>query len=73
MHTARTTAGGGRARDRLTFVTVPYRLDTAPGSDVCEVAYYVAANARGDDALYREQDCTPDGEPLNGETLPSAS
>ena len=60
---------GGRARDRLTFVTVPYRLDTAPGSDVCEVAYYVAANARGDAALYREQDCTPDGEPLNGETL----
>ena len=60
---------GGQARDRLTFVTVPYRLDTAPGSDVCEVGYYVAANAQGAAALYREQDCTPDGEPLNGETL----
>lgn len=60
---------GGQARDRLTFLTVPYRLDTAPGNDVCEVAYYIGDNSQGGSALYREQDCTPDGEPLNGETL----
>ena len=60
---------GGYARDRLTFVTVPYRLITVPGGDVCEVAYYIGANAQGAAALYREQDCTPDGEPLNGDTL----
>jgi prepilin-type N-terminal cleavage/methylation domain-containing protein len=60
---------GGQARDRLTFVTAPYRPDTAPGSGLCEVAYYIGANSQGGAALYREQDCTPDGEPLNGETL----
>ena len=60
---------GDHARDRLTFVTVPYRPDAAPGSDVCEVAYYIGANAQGAAALYREQDCTPDGEPLNGDTV----
>ena len=60
---------GDYARDRLTFVTVPYRPATAPGSDVCEVAYYIGANALGAAALYREQDCTPDGEPLNGDTI----
>ena len=60
---------GDYARDRLTFVTVPYRLDAAPGSDVCEIAYYIGANAQGTASLYREQDCTPDGEPLNGDTM----
>ena len=60
---------GNYARDRLTFVTVPYRPSAAPGSDVCEIAYYVGANAQGAAALYREQDCTPDGEPLNGDTM----
>lgn len=60
---------GNYARDRLTFITVPYRLDVAPGSDVCEVAYYVGANAQGTAGLYREQDCTPDGEPLNGDIM----
>lgn len=60
---------GDYARDRLTFVTVPYRPGTTPGSDVCEVAYYISANAQGAAALYREQDCTPDGEPLNGEAM----
>lgn len=60
---------GDYARDRLTFVTVPYRPSTAPGSDVCEVAYYISANAQGTAALYREQDCTPDGEPLNGHVI----
>ena len=60
---------GDYARDRLTFVTVPYRPSTAPGSGVCEVAYYIGANAQGTAALYREQDCTPDGEPLNGDTM----
>ena len=60
---------GRQARDRLNFVTVPYRPDTAPGSGICEVSYYVAANSLGGSALYREEDCTPDGEPLNGETL----
>ena len=60
---------GGQARDRLNFVTVPYRADTAPGSGICEVSYYIAANSQDEGALYREEDCTPDGEPLNGETL----
>ena len=60
---------GDHARDRLTFVTVPYRPASAPGSDVCEIAYYIGANAQGAAALYREQDCTPDGEPLNGDTM----
>ena len=60
---------GNQARDRLTFVTVPYRPDTAPGSGMCEVAYFIGDNSQGMAALYREQDCTPDGEPLNGETL----
>ena len=60
---------GSQARDRLTFVTVPYRPDTEPGSGLCEVAYYIGDNSQGGVALYREQDCTPDGEPLNGETL----
>ena len=60
---------GDYARDRLTFVTVPYRSAAAPGSDVCEVSYYIGANAQGAAALYREQDCTPDGEPLNGDTV----
>ncbi len=60
---------GDYARDRLTFVTVPYRSSAAPGSDVCEVAYYIGANTQGATALYREQDCEPDGEPLNGDTL----
>ena len=48
---------------------MPYRPDTAPGSGMCEVSYYIAANSQGAAALYREQDCTPDGEALNGETL----
>ena len=60
---------GDYDRDSLTFVTVPYRSDAAPGSDVCEVAYYVSANTQGTATLYREQDCTPDGEPLNGDTM----
>ena len=60
---------GDHARDRLTFVTVPYRPSAAPGSDVCEVAYYIGVNSQGAAALYREQDCEPDGEPLNGNTM----
>ena len=60
---------GNYARDRLTFITVPYRPSAAPGSDVCEIAYYIGANTQGVAALYREQDCTPDGEPLNGDTV----
>ena len=60
---------GEYARDRLTFVTVPYRPAAAPGGDVCEVAYFIGANAQGTATLYREQDCTPDGEPLNGDTM----
>ena len=60
---------GNQARDRLTFVTVPYRHDAAPGGGTCEVAYFISDNSQGMSALYREQDCTPDGEPLNGETL----
>jgi prepilin-type N-terminal cleavage/methylation domain-containing protein len=63
----KSTGGGGLTADRIEFMTVPYRRysDQVPGYDLCRVAYYVADNAQGRTALFREEDCS--GEVAVGE------
>jgi hypothetical protein len=60
----------GQPRDRLMFVTVPYRrfAEEAPEGELCDVSYFVAANAQGKTALFRTQDCTLDEERDGGGT-----
>lgn len=58
----------GQARDRLTFVTVPYRrfTETTPESELCDISYFIEENARGQTALFRTEDCTLDEERQEG-------
>ena len=53
-------ADGGTGHDRLDFLTIPYRRysDNVLGYELCHVAYYVADNAQGRTALFREEDCS---------------
>jgi type II secretory pathway pseudopilin PulG len=49
----------GRPRDRLMFLTLPYRYfsEAIPGSEVCNVCYYIAENTLREPALFRYEDC----------------
>ena|GEM_PF-1652405 len=53
-------ADGGTGHDRMDFLTIPYRRysDKVPSYELCHVAYYVAENAQGKTALFREEDCS---------------
>ena len=53
-------ADGGTGHDRIDFLTIPYRRysDKVPSYELCHVAYYVAENAQGKTALFREEDCS---------------
>jgi prepilin-type N-terminal cleavage/methylation domain-containing protein len=52
----------GRPRDRIMFLTIPYRRFPAglPASEVCNVCYYIAENTQRVPALFRYEDCTLD-------------
>ena len=52
----------GHARDRLTFVTIPYRRfpEQLPANELCDVAYFLNPNAQDRMALFRSEDCTLD-------------
>jgi len=54
------SGGSGLAHDRIDFLTIPYRRysDKIPGYGLCNVAYYLADNAQGQTALFREEDCS---------------
>ncbi len=54
------TAGPGVSHDRVDFLTIPYRRARVPipSYELCRVAYYVAENAQGKSALFREEDCS---------------
>jgi type II secretion system protein J len=60
-----------RRRDRITFVTIPYRRFTAkvPENDLCRVSYYVTEDTHGRPALFRTEDCTLDDEQQEGGTI----
>ncbi len=51
-------------RDRITFVTIPYRRFPASqlANELCDVSYYIAENTQGNPALFRSEDCTLDEE-----------
>jgi general secretion pathway protein J len=50
----------GRPRDRLMFLTLPYQRfpEGTPGSEVCNICYYIAENTLRQPALFRYEDCT---------------
>jgi type II secretion system protein J len=54
--------GSGTGQSRIDFLTVPYRRysDRVPSYELCHVAYYVAENAQGKMALFRDEDCSGD-------------
>jgi type II secretion system protein J len=54
----------GQPRDRLTFVTIPYRhfSETVPENELCDVSYFLDQNAQDKSALFRTEDCTLDEE-----------
>jgi general secretion pathway protein J len=56
-------ADGETGHDRIDFLTIPYRRygDTVPRYEICHVAYYVANNTQGKTALFREEDCSGEG------------
>src|SRR5215470_9046438 len=58
------SGAGGLAHDRIDFLTIPYHRynDKVPGYEICKVAYYVAENAQGQTALFREEDCSGQGD-----------
>jgi prepilin-type N-terminal cleavage/methylation domain-containing protein len=60
----------GWPRDRITFVTIPYRRFSArmPENEFCDVSYYITENAQGQPALFRTEDCTLDEERQEGGT-----
>lgn len=60
----------GWPRDRITFVTIPYRRFSAkvPENELCDVSYYIAENTQGRPALFRTEDCTLDEERQEGGT-----
>jgi prepilin-type N-terminal cleavage/methylation domain-containing protein len=49
----------GTPQDRLMFLTIPNRhfSDKLPGSEVCNVCYYIAENTMREPALFRYEDC----------------
>ena len=53
-------ADGETGHERIDFLTIPYRRysDKVPSYELCRVAYYVAENAQGKTALFREEDCS---------------
>ena len=53
-------AGTGVSHDRVDFLTIPYRRARVPipSYELCRVAYYIADNAQGKSALFREEDCS---------------
>lgn len=57
-----------RRRDRITFVTIPYRRFTAkvPEDELCSISYYVAEDAQGRSALFRTEDCILEEEQQEG-------
>ena len=57
-------ADGGTGHDRIDFLTIPYRRysDKVPSYELCRVAYYVADNPQGKTALFREEDCSGEGD-----------
>jgi prepilin-type N-terminal cleavage/methylation domain-containing protein len=61
-------ADGGAGRDRIDFLTIPYRRysDKVPSYELCHVAYYVADNAQGKTALFREEDCSGEEDERRG-------
>jgi hypothetical protein len=53
----------GQPRDRMTFVTIPYRsIGAAPAGELCDVSYFIAKNFQERPALFRTEDCTLDPE-----------
>jgi type II secretion system protein J len=60
-----------RRRDRITFVTIPYRRYTAkvPEDELCSISYYVAEDTHGRPTLFRTEDCTLDDERQEGGTV----
>ncbi|GIX49734.1 MAG: hypothetical protein KatS3mg131_3945 [Candidatus Tectimicrobiota bacterium] len=50
----------GQARDRVRFVTAPYRRFSLerPEGELCAVAYFIDTDAAGRPALWRAEDCT---------------
>lgn len=59
VFTGKKQSGGSR----LEFLVIPYRRArlALPSYELCRVAYYMAENAAGKAALFREEDCS--GEP----------
>src|SRR2546428_8477375 len=57
-------ADGGTGHDRIDFLTIPYRRysDKVPSYELCRVAYYVADNPQEKTALFREEDCSGEGD-----------
>ena len=49
----------GRARDRLMFLTIPYRRfpEGIAANEICNVCYSIAENTYGVPALFRYEDC----------------
>jgi type II secretion system protein J len=61
----------GQPRDRLTFVTIPYRsFGSTPEGELCDVSYFIAENVQGHTALFRTEDCTLDSERQEEEDAP---
>jgi len=60
LHGKKGAGGSGPAHDRIDFMTIPYRRysDKVPSYELCKVAYYVADNAQGKTALFRDEDCS---------------
>jgi general secretion pathway protein J len=52
----------GRARDRLMFLTIPYRRfpEGIATNEICNVCYSIAENTYGVPALFRYEDCALD-------------
>lgn len=63
-------SGENQPRDRITFVTIPYRRfpATIPANELCDVSYYIEKNSQGTAALFRTEDCTLDEERQEGGT-----
>jgi type II secretory pathway component PulJ len=58
-------------RDRITFLTIPYRRFAAkvPEDELCAISYALADDAQGRPALFRTENCTLDEERPEGGTV----
>ena len=65
------STAASRPRDRITFMTIPYRRFAAkvPEDELCAISYYVADDVQGRPALFRTEDCTPEEERQEGGTV----